>query len=73
MAKRVHLHSELLISTLDIGFLDSIVHISEEARGANAAIPYGISFAVLSSVVPGWGTSHPIWPCAVDGIYITSC
>ncbi|KAF8325369.1 APC amino acid permease [Amanita rubescens] len=35
--------------------LDSAVHISEEARNANIAVPYGILFATLSSIVLGWG------------------
>ena len=34
------------------------MHISEEAKNANTAIPYGIIFAVLSSAVLGWGTSE---------------
>ena len=32
-----------------------MVHISEEAKNANTAIPYGILFATLSSVALGWG------------------
>jgi hypothetical protein len=32
-----------------------MVHISEEAKNANIAIPYGIVFATVSSVVLGWG------------------
>ena len=32
-----------------------MVHISEEARNANIAIPYGILFATLSGVALGWG------------------
>jgi hypothetical protein len=39
-----------------IGGFDAVVHISEEARNANIAVPYGIFFATLSSVVLGWGT-----------------
>jgi hypothetical protein len=35
--------------------LDSMVHISEEAKNANIAIPYGIVFATVSSVFLGWG------------------
>ena len=34
-----------------------MVHISEEARNANIAIPYGILFATLSGVALGWGKS----------------
>ncbi len=39
-----------------IAGFDAVVHISEEARNANIAIPYGILFAALSSIVLGWGT-----------------
>ena len=43
--------------------LDSIVHISEEAKNANTAVPYGILFATLSSVALGWGQSlHFVLP-----------
>ncbi|KAK2462555.1 hypothetical protein APHAL10511_005525 [Amanita phalloides] len=40
-----------------IGTLDSMVHISEEAKNASTAIPYGIMFAVLSSIVLGFGVN----------------
>ncbi|KAF8714403.1 hypothetical protein AX14_012718 [Amanita brunnescens Koide BX004] len=40
-----------------ISGLDSMVHISEEAKNANTAIPYGILFATLSSVALGWGVN----------------
>jgi hypothetical protein len=32
-----------------------MVHISEEAKNANTAIPYGILLAAVSSIVLGWG------------------
>ncbi|KAF8670193.1 hypothetical protein AX14_005909 [Amanita brunnescens Koide BX004] len=35
--------------------LDTTVHISEEAKNANTAIPYGILSAALSSIILGWG------------------
>ena len=38
-----------------------MVHISEEAKNANIAIPYGIVFATLSSVVLGWGQSFTLF------------
>ena len=31
------------------------MHISEEAKNANTAIPYGILSAALSSIILGWG------------------
>ena len=37
--------------------LDTIVHISEEAKNANTAIPYGILFATLTTFALGWGKS----------------
>ncbi|KAF8690359.1 hypothetical protein AX14_002975 [Amanita brunnescens Koide BX004] len=46
-----------------IAGLDSIVHISEEAKNANTAIPYGILFASLSSVVLGWGINVALAFC----------
>jgi hypothetical protein len=33
------------------------VHISEEAKNANTAIPYGILFATLTTFALGWGKS----------------
>ena len=38
-----------------------MVHISEEAKNANIAIPYGIMFATVSSVVLGWGQSFTLF------------
>ncbi|KAF8347229.1 amino acid transporter [Amanita rubescens] len=38
-----------------IAGFDAVVHISEEARNANIAVPYGILFSALSSIVLGWG------------------
>ena len=38
-----------------------MVHISEEAKNSNTAIPYGIVFATLSSVVLGWGQCYTLF------------
>ncbi|KIL59816.1 hypothetical protein M378DRAFT_84638 [Amanita muscaria Koide BX008] len=38
-----------------VGGFDSQVHISEEARNANVAIPYGIILATFSGIMLGWG------------------
>ncbi|KAH9475699.1 putative amino-acid permease C11D3.08c [Psilocybe cubensis] len=38
-----------------IGSFDSTVHISEEAKNANVAIPFAIILAATSSVIIGWG------------------
>ena len=43
--------------------LDSMVHISEEAKNANVAIPYAIVFATVSSVALGWGQSVLYFVC----------
>ena len=40
-----------------------MVHISEEAKNANIAIPYGIVFATVSSVVLGWGQFFTLCIC----------
>ncbi|KAF8694665.1 hypothetical protein AX14_001959 [Amanita brunnescens Koide BX004] len=46
-----------------VGILDSMVHISEEARNANTAIPYGICFAALSSIILGWAVNVALAFC----------
>ncbi|PPQ81026.1 hypothetical protein CVT25_014486 [Psilocybe cyanescens] len=38
-----------------VGSFDSTVHISEEAKNANVAIPFAIILATTSSVLIGWG------------------
>lgn len=46
-----------------ISSFDSIVHISEEARNANTAVPYGLLMAVSSGIVLGWGVNVVIAFC----------
>ncbi|PFH48189.1 hypothetical protein AMATHDRAFT_150477 [Amanita thiersii Skay4041] len=46
-----------------IGAFDATVHISEEARNANVAIPFAIVLAAFSSAVLGWAVNVALAFC----------
>ena len=44
-----------------VGGFDSSVHISEEARNANVAIPRAVVLSTAVTCVLGWGMYFPIY------------
>ncbi|PFH47785.1 hypothetical protein AMATHDRAFT_66917 [Amanita thiersii Skay4041] len=46
-----------------VGAFDSTLHISEEARNANIAIPFATVLACTSSVILGWGVNVALVFC----------